>query len=374
MAHNLYRPNTLQPNINNVRVVLVHRDFTGTGVSHIGLGITSSYTAKTLRKHGIWATAWSVPTHQVLAERLRRTNQEAAANGEVRVSHVILSAPWIPTNVIQQLASEFSETVFVVVSHSNVGFLSADPQAIRILRETSNLQMQAHNVFVGGNASKFTDWATEAWGVNVVWLPNLYSTDEDFPIESRWVPGTPVRLGLFGANRPLKNWTTAAGAVVELVTKRLKVPTTLLCSSGRTEGGNWRSFHEMLDNVPNLTVQLTGWLTWPLFRQVLRTCHLMLQPTFTESFSVVTADAVAEGVPVAASEAIDWVPKHWQAESDNPSELARVAEMLLHTPSAKREGREALAAYVKAGVMAWREFLAAPRTELEAWRRFSDGE
>ncbi len=88
----------------------------------------------------------------------------------------------------------------------------------------------------GGNSQKFTSWATEAWGVNVAWLPNLYDLSETFPrVDPGWSGGT-LRLGLFGANRPLKNFVTAAAAAVELAA-RLRVPTELHLSTGRDEGG-----------------------------------------------------------------------------------------------------------------------------------------
>jgi hypothetical protein len=117
---------------------------------------------------------------------------------------VIIAAPWLSTAELATMGAEFPEVVFVVVSHSSVGFLSADPHAIRLLRETVELQLANHHIFVGGNSEKFVDWATEAWGVNAVWLPNLYDTAEAFPrLDGGWSGGT-LRLGLFGANRPLK--------------------------------------------------------------------------------------------------------------------------------------------------------------------------
>ncbi|MEO7731237.1 MAG: glycosyltransferase [Kofleriaceae bacterium] len=357
------RPHHLRPRIDTARVALVYRDFGGDGVSHVGLGVSAAYTAKTLRHHGIWAEVWPTRSAKALADRLRHSTTCADQGGEIRPTHVILAAPWIATSDVAALAAQFPEVVFVVVSHSSVGFLAADAHAIKLLRETADLQLATHNVFVGGNSKKFTSWATVVWGVNAVFLPNLYCTDETFPEHDRHWDGGALRLGMFGANRPLKNFLSGAAGAVELA-RRLRVPVELLLSSGRNEGGNFRALEEMTEGISNLRVTQTGWLPWPEFRRLVRTIDLVLQPSYTETFNVVSADGIAEGVPVVATDAIDWVPKWWQAEADEPLDIARVAERLLRDPRAARDGRQALHAYVRRGLVAWSRFicpdLAAP--------------
>jgi hypothetical protein len=354
-----HRPHHLHPVPETVRVALVYRDFSGRGISHIGLGVTAAHTAKTLRRHGIWTEVWPTQSAQKLAERLRHARTLADQHGEVCPTHVILAAPWIQTNDLAVLADEFPEIVFVVVSHSAVGFLAADPHAIRLLRETADLQLSTHNVFVGGNSLKFSEWATEAWGVRVAFLPNLYCSAETFPRPGRSWNGSALRLGLFGANRPLKNFLSGAAAAVELAT-HLHVPTELFISSGRNEGGSFRALQEMTDDVPNLRVTETGWLPWPRFRRLLRSIDLVFQVSYTESFNIVSADAVSEGIPVVASDAIDWLPHWFQARADEPRDVTRVAERLLRDPSAAAAGREALQDYVTRGLFAWRRFLCPP--------------
>ena len=350
------RPHHLRPCVETARVALVYRDFEGDGVSHVGLGVSAQYTAKTLQHHGIWAEVWPTRSAKALADRLRHARTTADAGGDVRPTHVILAAPWIVTPDVASLAAQFPDVVFVVVSHSSVGFLSADPHAIRLLRETADLQLSSHNVCVGGNSQKFTQWATVAWGIDAVWLPNLYCLAETFPQHDPHWDGGALRIGMFGANRPLKNFLSGAAGAVELA-RRLRVPVELLLSSGRNEGGNYRALQEMTEHIANLRVMETGWLPWAEFRRLLRTIHLVLQPSYTETFNVVTADAIAEGVPVVATDAIDWVPSWWQAKADQPLDIARVAERLLRDPRAARDGRQALELYVQRGVVAWSQFL-----------------
>lgn len=363
-----YRPHHLHPHPKTARVALVHRSWAGKGVSHIGLGVSAAATAKTLRAHGIWAEVWPVESARDLAERLRQTHTHCREHHEVAPTHVILQAPWMATCDLAMLAGEFPEIAFCVVCHSNVGFLSADPHAIRLLRDAADLQLMSHNIFVAGNAKKFSDWATAAWGVHVSWLPNLYAMNEVFPRPGRtWDGQRALRLGLFGANRPLKNHLSGAAAAVELSAK-LCVPVELHLSTGRNEGAGLRALEELTERVPGFKLIKTGWLPWTDFRQLLRTLDLVFQVSFTESFNVVSADAIAEGVPVVASDAIDWVPHWWKARADEPCDVTRVAERLLRDPNTARDGRHALTRYVEHGVEAWMRFLC-PRLHEVGERR-----
>jgi hypothetical protein len=50
---------------------------------------------------------------------------------------------------------------------------------------------------------------------------------------------------------------------------------------------------------------------------------LMMQPPYSGSFNIVTADGVAEGVASVVSDAIAWAPDGWKAETDDVREIAR---------------------------------------------------
>ncbi len=357
-------PHQLDPHVASLRVIFAYKTSSDC-VSHVGLGVTASHGAKTLRRGGIWAEAWACTGAAALLERLRLATRRAHERHQPEPSHVVVNALWIPTADIEAMANEFPEVVFVLLSHSNFAFLMANPHAIRLLREAVDLQHQRSNVRVAGNSRKFASEATTIWGARVACLPNLYDLSEPMaPPRGRW-PGDALRLGLFGAARMLKNGLTAAAAAVDLAVT-LGVPTELHVSE-RDEGG---AIKELTDGVPNLRVVRTGWLAWPAFRRMAAQMHVVLQPSFTESFNVVAADAVHSGVPVVGSPAIDWLPSRWQANPDDAGDVARVATALLHTPAAVEDGRDALRTYIARGVAEWRQFLlpAVPADELQISR------
>ena len=331
-------------------VVLAYKNFAANrNISHIGLGVAAINTAKVLRQGGIKADVWPILNANDLRQKLRIAPSK----------HVIISAPWIPTVELQGLANEFSDTHFAVNCHSNVGFLQADRNGVKLMRETMELELGTPNVHMAGNSRRFCGWVRSAFGSPCTYLPNLYWLHGHPARQTPWSGGA-LRIGVFGATRPLKNLMSAAGAALEIA-RHLRAPLELWLSGGRTEGGGdtiLSAVKEMLNGLPGVTLQQNGWQSWPNFRKTVAHMHLLLQPSYTESFNMVTADGVAEGVPSVVSSAIDWAPDDWKADVDDVLDLARVGRRLLHDTRAAEEGRVALESYVADGLHAYRQYFA----------------
>jgi len=101
----------------------------------------------------------------------------------------------------------------------------------------------------------------------------------------------------------------------------------------------------------------SGWLTWLDFRVLCGQMHLMLQPSYTESFNNVTADGIYMGTPSVVSNAIDWVPDYWQAHADDPVHIARTGLELLRNPKAPADGFKSLQRHNVMALSAWLNFL-----------------
>jgi hypothetical protein len=130
-------------------------------------------------------------------------------------------------------------------------------------------------------------------------------------------------------------------------------------SSGRNEGAGsvMEAIRQMTNGLHHFRVVETGWQTWPQFRQTVRNMHLLLQPSYTETFNVVTADGIAEGIPSVVSDAIEWAPDNWKARVDDVDHIARTGVRLLRDKSAPRKGLRALVGYNKRALRAWRDLL-----------------
>jgi hypothetical protein len=337
----------------NLRVILAYKNFAANrAVSHIGLGVTALNSAKSLRDAGVKTDVWAITSSQDLGQQLKT----AAASAPV--SHVVVSAPWIPTADLARLTAEYPETRFAVNCHSNLGFLQADPGAMRLVREGLELQRCTWNFQVAANSERLATWVGDTYGSCCTHLPNLYHLDRLSGMNRTLFSGGTLRIGAFGATRPLKNFMTAAGAALEIASQ-MRVDMEFWMSSGRNEGAGplVNAIHQMTVGLPHVRVMENGWQTWPQFRQTVRHMHVLLQPSYTETFNVVTADGIAEGVPSVVSHAIEWAPEEWKAQVDDVREIAVVGQKLIGDKEASSRGLKALEDYNQRAMKIWEGFL-----------------
>jgi hypothetical protein len=85
--------------------------------------------------------------------------------------------------------------------------------------------------------------------------------------------------------------------------------------------------------------------------------NLLIQVSYTESFNMVTADGVSQGVPSVVSDAIDWAPEYWQATSDNVGDIARIGRQLITDPKAAKDGLDHLENHNRDSFDAWVKWL-----------------
>ena len=336
--------------MSQIKLALAYKNFAASrNISHIGLGVAALNTSKSLRRAGVEADVWPIVDAADLRKRL------AAAPR----THVVVSAPWIPSPDVQRLTLDFPHVRFAVVCHSNVGFLQADANGVRLFGEGMEIERGSHNFHMAGNSRKFSDWVQNAFGVPCAFLPNLYYLDAHVPVNRPVFGGGLLRIGAFGATRALKNLMSAAGAALA-ISQDFDVDLEFWVNSGRDEGGAGiaSAIHEMFGITRHAKVVQAGWQSWHNHRKNVARMDLLVSCSYTESFNMVTADGIAEGVASVTSDAIDWVPRHWQAQADNVMDIARVGRSLLCDPNSGRDGLKALTAHNDEGLKAWQGFLA----------------
>src|SRR5712692_2850785 len=178
------------------KVILANKNFAANkNISHMGLGVSALNTSKVLRWNGIAAEVWPIVTPEDLRQRLP----------EQRATHVVICAPWIPSAEIQSLLSDNPATRFAVNCHSNVGFLQADTNGVKLMREAMEIEAGTHNFHLAGNSLKFSRWVRSAFSRPCAYLPNLYYLESDSIAPRPLFSGGTLRVGAFGATRPLKN-------------------------------------------------------------------------------------------------------------------------------------------------------------------------
>lgn len=344
-------------------LVLAYKNFAANrNISHIGLGVAALNTSKVLRREGIQVVVSPIVDAKDLRAQLEI---RAAAGWQAKArpaadaaTHVVVSAPWIPSADLQRLTLDYPEVTFAVNCHSNVGFLQADSNGVKLFGEGMEIERGSHNFHMAGNSAKFASWARATFGVPCAYLPNLYYLDEHVPSHRPVFRGGTLRIGAFGATRALKNLMSAAGAALAIA-RDVDADLEFWVNSGRDEGGGGilRAIQEMFAISRHAKVVQAGWQSWHNHRKTVAHMDLLISCSYTESFNMVTADGVAEGVASVVSDAIEWAPRHWQARADDVADIVRVGRNLLADPHSGAEGLRALKAHNADGVAAWRGYL-----------------
>lgn len=337
-------------------VLICYKNFSkDCSVSHIGLGVTAAYTAKTLRSNGYFAEAKPIFGADDLTTFIL-----SQQSGSRPVTHVVICAQWIATKSLAQMVRQFPEIIFALNCHSNVGFLQAEPPAIDLVRQAIDLETGVGNFHASSNSLRLCSALQNMYGRPITFLPNLYWLHGQEPIHRPpWNGGT-LKIGAFGSLRVYKNFSTAVAAAIEL-TNMLKCHSEIWINSGRDDGAGNIVYQTALSwtrGLPNVVLKEFHWASWPDFKRMIGSMNILFQPSYTETFNNVTADGVAEGVPSVVSDAIDWVPKTWIAESDDCTEVASIARQILFDPRAPLEGYQALKNYVAKGLPYWKEFIS----------------
>lgn len=332
-----------------VKVALAYKDNSSTpSVYHVGLGVTALNISKVLIKAGIVVEKWPCFDGYDLEKKI---------NADPDITHVVQLAPWYDTPFLAGLTTRHPHIQFSITCHSNIGFLQGDGASVRQIKQQMLLQYERTNFHISGNSIEYCETLKQAFNHNCVYLPNLYDTTHSYPSKPPYDGGI-LRIGVFGATRPLKNMGTAfAGAAI--IANKLQVDTEIWISSGRVEGGNGivETCKSLVKNVPNIKVVENEWQTWPQFIETVRLMNLNMQPSHTESFNNVTADSIFGGVPVVTSPAIYWSPKSWQANPDRPTHVAEIGLRLLRENCAAEKGLYALHDYNEDALEKWQDYL-----------------
>lgn len=335
-----------------VKLLLCPLNYTGWGnISHTGLAMSAQNTARVLRSSGINAT---------VRPALNMANLEQLVASE-SPTHIVINALWLPTVELAYLTHKYAHVQWALLIHSNLAFLQVEPNGIIKLREAVDLERSSVGNFeVAANSVNGSNGIQDAWECKCLYLPNLYYLDDSARVlRPKWHGGT-LRIGAFGALRPLKNPIASAFAALAIANS-LATDLEFCVNIGRNDGGGQAKLLPGIEaiyrDLSHARLVKIPWQPWTSFRRTVRGMHLMLQPSFTESFNVVTADGIAEGVASVVSDVIEWAPPHWRAHPDNTEDIARVGRLLLKDPHSAQDGLRALTTHNQHGLGHWKTWL-----------------
>lgn len=228
-----------------------------------------------------------------------------------RPTHVIIEALWVVPEKFEILQKLHPTVKWYIRLHSEVPFIANEGIAMDWLFR----YLQYKNVFIGINSRRMLRdikaIVPENYLSKLEYQPNYYWNEQVDSEERTSFKDGYYHIGCFGAIRPLKNQLAQAIAAVEFARqtgRKLKfhINSSRVENNGDNIVKNLRGLFTGLDSENYILVE-HPWLEHAEFVKLIASMDICMQVSFTETFNIVTADAVCNNVPVLVSSDIDWV-------------------------------------------------------------------
>lgn len=246
---------------------------------------------------------------------------------------VIIEAIWVVPEKFEVLTKLHPHVKWIIRNHSNIPFLAQEGQALGWLPKYTKFEKVfiASNTHTSVNDLKALVSQTGIPTDKVVYFPNYYSTEVESTWQDREVDPSCIHVGCFGAIRPLKNQLQQAFAALRYAEGHRKHLYFHINTSRLESGGNpiLHNIRNIFAGSPIATLVEHQWLDHDDFVELIATMDINLQVSYSETFNIVSADAVAQGVPVVVSEEIFWVSKRYHANPNSPEDIIEKMEMAL---------------------------------------------
>jgi hypothetical protein len=243
---------------------------------------------------------------------------------QYKPSHVIIEALWVVPEKFQILMKLHPTVKWIVRLHSDLAFLAHEGIAMEWLQG-----YKSQNVRIGVNSMQlFKDLVSRLYCP--LYLPNFYFGDLKSPHSVN--KGT-VNVGCFGAIRPMKNTLTQAIAALSWADqndKYLLFHVSLKCEQGGEQVlKNLRGLFKGNKSSGELVEH--PWMSHEKFLDLMAEMGVSLQCSFSETFNIVTGDAVVSGVPVVVSPEVHWVSNFCKADPNDADDIVEKMNFVMNS-------------------------------------------
>jgi len=218
-------------------------------------------------------------------------------------THVIIEALWVVPEKFTILEKLYPKIKWIIRLHSETPFIANEGIAMQWIYG----YMKYENVFISTNSRRIEKELNCILPKTILYLPNFYpvSKVKRNRIEEIGI----INIGCFGAIRPLKNQLLQAISAIEFANREGLILKFHINGTRIENNGD-----PVLKNIRNLflgnpTHQLIEheWMTHDKFLELLQSMDISMQVSFSETYNIITADAVNNMVPVVVSHELRWV-------------------------------------------------------------------
>jgi hypothetical protein len=251
-------------------------------------------------------------------------------------SFVIIEALWVVPDKFSILQKLHPHVTWIIRLHSETPFMAGEGIAMDWVGE----YLAFKNVLVAVNSPRMyaeintLDRHINSFTTKVIYLPNCYPTT--FKKKSLDKNKDTIDIGCFGAVRPLKNHLMQAFAAIEfadIIGKKLNfhINASRVEMNGQPVVRNivglfghvYYSGHRLINHP---------WQPRDKFLELCGQMDIGMQVSFSETYNIVGADIISQGVPLVGSKEIPWQVVH-KADPTCSKDIVRLLKASYNLPS-----------------------------------------
>ena len=281
-----------------------------------------------------------------------------------RPTHVIIEALWVVPQKFDILGRLHPKVKWIIRLHSETPFLAQEGMAWDWMGD----YIRHPNIIIAANSPRMlTEVKTYLTSIlpedatlhnRIIYLPNYYPTTyktKPFHLEKEHID-----VGCFGAVRPLKNHMVQAMAALQFantVDKKLKFHINARIElKGDAVVRNLRCmFQHLVEQGHELIFH-----TWTPREEFLGLCATMdvgMQVSFSETFNIVGADFISQGVPLICSNEIPWINKKFKADPTDSDDICKaLIETCINPKRNVTKNQKALTEYSELSRQIWSDY------------------
>jgi len=278
------------------------------GISY-GLINSCNFVCNELRKHGILARTTTVVDNNCI-------DREVTLD---QPTHVFIEALWVVPEKMEILVKIHPKIRWFVRIHSKIPFLANEGIAIDWLKRYHEISKKfPKRLFISANSRDIVDTFRDCFDITVIYHPNIYCPPEYTIEDCKPCDSEYINIGCFGAIRPMKNQLYQAMASIAFgnkIGKKIKFH----INSDRTEQKGesvLTNIERCFEGTQHILVK-HHWMDHQTFITLVREMDIGLQVSMSETFNIVAADFVSNGISMVGSKDISWLNFLYKAEPTN---------------------------------------------------------
>lgn len=255
---------------------------------------------------------------------------------EFKADIVVIEAFWVVPEKFDELRQVCPNVKFVIRNHSETPFLAQEGIAFDWMLK----YFDKPNVIMTSNAARMHRETRLLYSLShpgadevsirrkVAYLPNYYTIDsapnEHYVCDDNEV----INIGCFGAIRPLKNQLLQAIAALEF-TDRIGKRLRFHVNGKRVEMNGdqvMKNLRLLFSHFPQHELVEHPWMSHSEFKKLVASMDIMMQVSFSETFNIVAADAVSQGVLTITSPEVAWSDEDVQSDPTSSRDIANVMD------------------------------------------------